>query len=115
VLYQDNPVSNTLYTVLDTTPNLQLESLSAYVNWATTQPTNLRVIVTVDGVVKTFIFASPTSSSSYFPKLAPWAADSAQELALSLDILFDMALKACSGRSVKIQIAITWQPHSQLR
>ncbi len=66
---QNTPVSDQVYTILPTTANVEVISLEVRCVWPTTQPTNLRVIVTVDGVVQTYTFASPVSGTSYQPNL----------------------------------------------
>jgi len=49
-LVQANPVSDTLYTVLDTTKNCRIRSIQVKIIWATTQPTPLKITITIDGL-----------------------------------------------------------------
>ena len=107
-LSQANPVSDTVYTVLDTTLDVKIHGLGIAVTWATTQPTNMRVIVTVDGITKTYTVASPISATYYGTAMANYALDSAQLLLSTYAVPYQQALKAISGKSVKIQMAITW-------
>jgi len=104
---QANPVSGTLYTVLDTTPDAIIELVSFNVTWSVTQPTNLRLIVTVDGVVQTYTTASPVSGTNYYPA-ASMAAESAQGNSTTQGSNTVGALPVMSGKSVKIEVAITW-------
>jgi len=110
VISQNNPVSNQLYTVLDTTTNVEIISFGCSVNWDTTQPTNLRVIVTVDGITKTFTCASPVTATGYVPSLNNSFAASDQFLVASASptVASFASYRECSGRSVKVQVAVTW-------
>lgn len=105
-LSQVNPVSNTLYTVLDTTANVRVLSMVASITWATTQPTNLTIVLTIDGVAYTFVFASPVSGTNYFASLAAQLNEAAQQLETT-DRLNQRPFMI-EGRAVKIQAKITW-------
>lgn len=107
-LSQDNPVSDQLYTVLATTANVSLDSVFAMVTWAITQPTNLRIIITTDGIVVTYLFAAPVTATGYSVLLNRSGAAVAQSLIGIADTSTLLALQHSSGRSVKIQVAITW-------
>jgi hypothetical protein len=107
---QNNPVSDQVYTILAPTANVEIVSLEVRVVWTVTQPTNLRVIVTVDGVVQTYTFASPVSGSSYQPNLTASLLSAALVMtaATTPQIGNKLAFEAMSGRTVQIQIAVTW-------
>ena len=107
---QNTPVSDQVYTILPTTANVEIVGLEVRCVWPTTQPTNLRVIVTVDGVVQTYTFASPVSGTSYQPNLTSSLLSAAQVLTAGTtpQLGNKLAFEAMSGRSVQIQIAVTW-------
>jgi len=97
-LSQANPVSGTKYTVLDTTKNVRIISVSVQCTW-TVQPTPIEVHITIDGVSITVGFTDPVSATSYFfvndrSSLCVFTANRAQAFQLE-------------GRSVKIEAEIT--------
>ena len=106
IFSQANPVSNTVYPVLTTTKNVRIISLNCYIVWATTQPTNMRLIVTIDGEVITFTIASPVTATDYFDLLKAGNIDADQLLGTTDYSPYRAFLR--EGRSVKIDIAITW-------
>lgn len=104
VLNQVNPVANTLYTVLDTTKNVKIESITVSVTW-TVQPNPLQIIITKDGQTETFSFTDPATATNYTltqSVASAAAAASAQVLAttLSATVLLHQPIE---GRSIKVQ------------
>lgn len=102
------PVTDTAYDVLTTTVDAEIEGVELDITWGVTQPTNLRIIVTVDGKTITYTVASPVSTTKYYPTFDASLADAAQVLGTTWDVTAQQALKNMSGRSVKIQAAVTW-------
>ena len=106
-LSQANPVSATLYTILDTTLNVRIISIETDITWATTQPTPLEIVVTIDGVSTIFTVTDPVSATAYFASLKADATANAQTLETT-----DRAASGrpflLEGRSVKVEARITW-------
>jgi hypothetical protein len=103
-LSQDNPVANTLYTVLNTTNNVEIESITVQVTW-TVQPDPLEIVITVDGRTRNFSFANPATAIDYTliqSVASAAAAETAQVLAttLSATVLLHQPIK---GRSIKVE------------
>jgi hypothetical protein len=102
------PVSDTYYTLLDTTLNCELISVELNATWAVTQPTNLRIRATVDGNTIIFTVASPVSGTAYFISHI-FDVFTAQPLSTTEnDIAAFKGLILASGRSVKLEAALTW-------
>ena len=70
VLSQANPVSATLYQVLAASKNVRLIGMTVYVTW-TVQPSPLEVVMTIDGLTRTWLRANPVSLTPYYPLLVP--------------------------------------------
>jgi hypothetical protein len=104
-LSQANPVSAQKYTVLDTTNNVRLISIAAKITWATTQPTPLRVYVTIDGQTFTFEKANPVSGTTYYAFLYAGNSNDYQPLGTDDQTGRPFMLE---GRSVKVEVQITW-------
>lgn len=105
---QTNPVSTTLYEVLPTTANVQIESIADNVTWAVTQPTPLEVVVTIDGIPKVYVMANPITATNYSPMVCPaLAADAQLQVPTRTDGLLTNML-GLRGRSVRVQVRITW-------
>ena len=102
-LSQANPVSTTLYTVLDTTKNVRIIGIEADITWATTQPTPLEVVVTIDGVVLTAALVNPVSGTLYQWMIQTHAAEPQLVAANTSNKSFEL-----EGRSVKVEARITW-------
>jgi hypothetical protein len=103
-LSQDNPVANTLYTVLNTTNNVKIESITVQVTW-TVQPDPLEIVITKDGQTETFSFANPATATNYTltqSVASAAAAATAQVLAttLSATVLLHQPIE---GRSIRVQ------------
>lgn len=64
VLAQANPTSTTLYTVLATTRDVRIISITVSVAW-TVQPSPLEIVLTIDGQTLTFAFTNPVSATVY--------------------------------------------------
>lgn len=105
VLSQVDPVSATLYTVLDTQKNVRIESINAIITWATTQPTPLHVLATVDGITFIFRVSNPVSATNYYASRQSNAAQDNQVLETDERVARPFLLE---GRSVKVEIRITW-------
>jgi len=104
-----NPVSNTLYTILDTVLNAQLIAFTVSVTWATTQPTNLRVIITVDGQSIIYTEANPVSGTLYFPKAYSNNAPTGMSLSTTDPHTQNTpSVMLHEGASIKVEVAITW-------
>ena len=110
VLSQANPVSAQLYTVLDTTKNVRIISISAAITWATTQPTSLDVVVTIDGQTIVFYRGDPVSAADYVAWIIPFNAESNQgHMHVAVGMQSDnYRTFLLEGRSFKIQARITW-------
>jgi hypothetical protein len=106
VLSQDNPVSTTLYTVLDTTRNVRIIDIAANITWAVTQPSPLEVVVTIDGQTIVFGQINPVSATQYSPNPDAALAGANQTLATTNFMPYRAFL--LEGRSVKIQVRVTW-------
>lgn len=107
VLTQPNPASGTKYTILDTTKNVQIRSISVRVSW-TVQPSPLEVWVTIDGQTIKHTFANPVTATYYLAEVLAEQLATAQGLIDSAtrdpsktrDFLYE-------GRSIKVQAEIT--------
>lgn len=66
VISQANPVSGTKYTVLPSTANVRLRSLSIKADW-TVQPTPLESHITFDGIETTYAGANPATGDYFSP------------------------------------------------
>lgn len=101
---QANPVSTTIYTVLSETVNVKILGISAAITWATTQPTPLDVIVTVDDYPILFTVANPVSASLYNAFQDEGYANGA----LATTVRLGTRPYLLEGKKVKIEIRITW-------
>ena len=107
VLSQANPVSGTKYTVLDTTKNVRIISISVKCTW-TVQPTPLQVHVTIDGQTITYSKTDPVSASNYAPSIGSGTSPIGQLLSDAGSIAYNiMRSFLLEGRSVKIECEIT--------
>jgi len=103
---QDNPVSGTWYPVLNTTANVRIISISATITWAVTQPTPLEVRVTIDGNTITHFIDNPVSAAKYGAYIEEPGAEDKQSLSTALFSTYRAFMY--EGRSVKVEIRITW-------
>lgn len=110
-LSQNNPVSGTQYTVLDTTANVKIVSAYVAVTW-TVQPSPLEMHITIDGQSLTFTFTNPVSTTKYYPNLDAGLAASAQPLSTTVDASVRSLLM--EGRSVKVEVETTGGTTSNL-
>jgi len=109
VLSQANPVTDTYYTILDTSYKVRIKGAAITITWGVTQPTNLRIRFTIDGQSIIYTFASPVTATPYvLGKVVAGqaAAESAQVLivaysATAIDTFHE-------GQSVKVEMAVTW-------
>ena len=106
VLIQANPISGIKYTVLDTTKNVRIIGICAYITWATTQPTPLKVHLTIDGQNIIFTKVDPVSA-------APYQAVHGIHITVGNQVLIDNTIEPTrsillEGRSVKVEAEITW-------
>ena len=104
VLSQDNPVSGTKYTVLDTRRNVRIKNISVRCTW-TEQPSPLEIHITIDGQTWNFAMTDPESDKTYYICLAGNQAPGSYYLdptdrGLGQAFMFE-------GRSVKIEAEIT--------
>ena len=100
------PGSGTKYTLLATTANVKIISISAVVTW-TVQPTPLEIHLTVDGVPVRFAQTDPVSTTNYYPKLLPQQTAILQQCATTVTAATLSALGLCTGRSVKVEVETT--------
>lgn len=105
---QANPVSDTVYPVLATTANVRIIGISANITWGVTQPTNLRVIVTVDGQTYTFTLANPVTATNYLAALRTELTAANQLLIISTSTPEVDRSFLLEGQSVKVDVAVTW-------
>ena len=110
VISQNNPVSAQLYEVLATTKNVRIISLSAKITWAVTQPTNLQIVVTIDGQTLVFYSSSPGSASDYIAWIVSANSEAAQgDMHAAVGVHTDNPRSSLlEGRSVRVQVRITW-------
>jgi hypothetical protein len=108
VLSQANPVSDTVYNVLPATNNVKIETVDLNIIWGVTQPTNLRVIATVDGKTIIHTVANPISATNYHPTVVPQSDEAIQTLTSTYTTLHRSAFDILSGQNVKIDMAVTW-------
>lgn len=108
-LSQDDPVSLTYYEVLPTTENVRIISAGAQITWAVTQPTQLRIIVTIDGQTLIFYVADPVSGHVYNAYIANFPAPNAGYL-VDQSVIDTSLYRAflLEGRSVKVEAAVIW-------
>jgi len=113
------PVSTTKYewlagetgagAALGTQKNVKIISIDAKITWATTQPTPLDVIVTINGITVNHLKADPVTATDYYACLAPFSASNAQYLETTpFTYPFYTPSPLHEGRSIKIEVAITW-------
>lgn len=103
---QANPVSGQKYTVLDTTKNVRVYSVSVSVTW-TVQPTPLEVHFTIDGQAITHTFANPVSNTFYDAVLTASAIPTAQVLRITTDAVPQYRAFLYEGKSIKIEAETT--------
>lgn len=109
VLSQANPVSDTEYTILDTTKNVEIDGIAVNVTWATTQPTPLLITVYIDGKTIIHTQANPVSTQNYIPLDLPNNADANQVCKVTAGTYIDQLPKPLyKGRSVKVTMTLTW-------
>lgn len=104
---QANPVSTTLYTVLDTTEYARILAIACSITWGVTQPTPLTVIVTVDGIQNIYEVNNPVSATNYYPWMSGSTAMSDGFLDTT-DYSAQYRGWLNEGKSVKVQIRVTW-------
>jgi hypothetical protein len=107
-LSQANPVSTTLYTVLNTTRDVRLRSINANITWAVTQPTPLEIVVTIDGQTITYIGANPVSATEYEAKPNKQNSDTNQYLGVIVNDVQSPGGFLLEGKSVRVQVRVTW-------
>lgn len=113
VISQADPVSTTLYTVLNTTTNVRIISIAAWVTW-TVQPDPLSVVLTIDGNTITYSIANPVSATVYTPYFAtPYSAEDAQVMGVLTGDTNNRPY-LIEGRSVKVQVVTTGGTTSNL-
>jgi len=113
LLNQANPVSTTYYPVLPATANVRIISMEANITWGVTQPTDLRIRVTIDGQVYYFVVATPVSANVYNAAIqsAPAGTYPADPYALINITTVDFSQYRAfllEGKSVQVDVAVTW-------
>ena len=106
VISQANPVSTTLYTVLDTTVNCRIYSIATSVTWGVTQPTPLEVVLTIDGNTIIYSKSNPVTATYYDATTVSEQVEASQFLDTSNAARTRSFL--IEGRSVKVQVRVTW-------
>ena len=106
-LSQANPVSTTLYTVLATTANVRIISITARTDWAVTQPTPLEVVITIDGISLIFLKHNPVTVTQYSAQLNESEAVTNMLLGTN-DAHTPFRAFLLEGRSVKVEVRVTW-------
>jgi len=102
-LSQNNPVSGTKYTLIDTTKNCALLGVMAKVTW-TVQPDPLEVHATVDGQTLKWEKANPVSTTPYCARSLDLQVDlNAMGLSTSTSSIGIMFF----ARSLKIELETT--------
>lgn len=104
VLNQANPVSETAYTVLATTKNVRVISITVSVAW-TVQPTPLEIVVTIDGQTIIWTFTNPVTGTDYYAGVR--AAFTPTTQPLDANDLAPYRAFLLEGRSVKIEARTT--------
>jgi len=100
------PVSGTKYTVLDTTPNVRIISISVQCTW-TVQPTPLEIHITIDGKTITHTFTNPVTATDYIAFIDPTKAATAQGLSATAALDLGLPPFLREGRSIKVEAEIT--------
>jgi len=108
VISQANPVSGTLYTVLEAT-NARIISIVGEIVWEVTQPTLLEVVLTIDGQEITHIATDPISAQGYSAAISEGNPPTAQALGLITTVFTAYRAFLYEGRNVKVQIRVTWE------
>jgi hypothetical protein len=103
---QADPVSTTLYEVLATTSNVRIISIEAHISFAAGAPDPLEVVVTIDGQTTIFIRATPATATAYYAKPGEDRDPANQELSATEYAMYRAFL--LEGRSVRVQIRVTW-------
>ena len=108
-LSQANPVSTTIYNVLPTTANVRIYTINANITWATTQPTPMDIIMTIDGQTLQFRVVNPVTATDYVAVRDYSQVDTNQYApTLAATELNRMPAFLIEGRSVRIDIRVTW-------
>jgi len=102
---QANPISGTEYTVLETTRNVRILSITARVDW-TVQPTPLEIHVTIDGQVLTFTQTDPVTATWYDARISSNTAPTAEAMEAANTSIPGRAF-LLEGRSVAITVETT--------
>jgi hypothetical protein len=103
-LNQSWPNSDELYTVLDTTANVRLIAFAVKETHSVT-PTNVKIVITIDGQTLTYTKTSPSSATWYFPTQS--SSVGASSLALGSTDLAQYLTFLYEGRSVKVQASVS--------
>ena len=103
-LDQADPASGTKYTLLDTTRNVRIISISAKCTW-TVQPSPLEVHLTIDGIAHKFSAVDPVSTDLYFAFVREGFHETNQLLETTAYGPYRAFL--IEGRSVKVEVEIT--------
>lgn len=104
-LDQDNPVSGTKYTILDTTKNVRIVGIAVKCTW-TVQPTPLEIHVTIDGQTWKWSQADPVSNTWYNPYISASVAELSQIFDVG-DVRQPYRAFLLEGRNVKVEAEIT--------
>jgi hypothetical protein len=104
---QNNPVSLTKYTVLDTTANVRIISIETDITWATTAVVYIKIYVTIDGRSIEFYQSLPTTGTPYFPLPDPQQLENSQAFTTNSAIANYKAF-LLEGRSVKVEAQVSW-------
>jgi len=113
-----SPVSGTKYewrtgetgagAALGTQKNVRIISMAMIITWATTQPTPMNAIVTIDSVPVTFVCINPVTATYYGCVNKESSAENDQDGKAAINSITPYRAFLREGRSVKIEIQITW-------
>lgn len=114
-LAQVNPVSAQLYTILATTANVRIYSVSVNCVW-TVQPNPIEVVITIDGQTIVYAQANPATGTNYALSRGVTAesAAAANQLLINAYSAPQPTGFQLEGRSVLIQARVTGGTVSQL-
>ena len=113
-----NPVSGTKYVWragetgagadLGDQSNVRILSIVTRLTWATTQPTPLKIHVTIDGQPITHIQVDPVTATWYEAMRTPWASAATQSMAIEGTYNNTRDSIMYEGKNAKVEVEITW-------
>ena len=108
VLSQVNPVSGVWYNVLPATDDVMCIDCASFVTWAVTQP-NIKLRITIDGIIRVFSFVLPVSNAWYVPSLGAYASIANYDmLTENSTIPVYRGIGLMEGQNVAIDAQVNW-------